>query len=291
MQTENISLPGLKKINFSISINASKEKVWNALWDNENYKKWTAAFSEGSHAVTDWNEGSKILFLDGKGSGMYSTIAKKVPLEIMSFRHIGEVKDGVEQPLDERTKAWSGGLETYTLKEKDGITTVHVELDMLEDFKDYFTKTFPVALENVKKLAEGKPAITIEATVHAPVEKVWSYWTNPEHITQWNNASPDWHTPHATNDLQAGGKFLSRMEAKDGSMGFDFWGIYDEVKTNELIANTLGDGRKMSVHFTAKGDTTKIAESFEAEEMNSLEMQRGGWQSILDNFKKYTEAN
>lgn len=291
MQTENNSLPGLKKMNFSISINASKEKVWNALWDNENYKKWTAAFSEGSYAVSDWNEGSKILFLDGKGSGMYSIIAKKVPEEIMSFRHIGEVKDGIEQPLDERTKAWSGGLETYTLKDVAGVTEVHVALDVPGDFIDYFEKTFPVAMENAKKLAEAKAVINIATTVHAPVEKVWTYWTKPEHITQWNNASPDWHTPHASNDLQAGGKFLSRMEAKDGSMGFDFWGIYDEIKTNELIANTLGDGRKMSVHFTAEGDTTKVVESFEAEDMNSLEMQRGGWQSILDNFKKYTESN
>ncbi|HSN62169.1 MAG TPA: SRPBCC domain-containing protein, partial [Ferruginibacter sp.] len=160
MQTENISLPGLKKINFSISINASKEKVWNALWDNENYKKWTAAFSEGSHAVTDWNEGSKILFLDGKGCGMYSTIAKKVPLEIMSFRHIGEVKDGVEQPLGERTKAWSSGLETYLLKEVEGATDLQVELDVPEDFMDYFEMTFPVAMENAKKLAESNPVIT-----------------------------------------------------------------------------------------------------------------------------------
>src|SRR5688572_4142348 len=127
MQTDNTTAPALKKANFSTTINASKERVWNALWDNENYKKWTSAFSEGSSAVTDWNEGSKIHFLDGKGMGMYSIIHKKVPGEIMSFKHIGEIKDGVEQPLDEKTEAWSGGLETYTLNEADGKTTVHVE--------------------------------------------------------------------------------------------------------------------------------------------------------------------
>jgi uncharacterized protein YndB with AHSA1/START domain len=291
MQTENNTTAGLQKVNFSTSIKASKDKVWNALWDNENYKQWTRAFSEGSHAISDWNEGSKILFLDGKGSGMYSTINKKIPGEFMSFRHIGEVKDGVEQPLDEKTKAWSGGLENYSLKEADGTTELNVELDVPGDFMDYFTKTFPVALENVKKMAEAKTEITIEATVHAPVEKVWQYWTGPEHITKWNNASDDWHTTKAENDLRAGGKFSSRMEAKDGSMGFDFWGIYDEVKPNELIANTMGDGRKMSVHFKSEGDTTKVTETFEAENENSIEMQRGGWQAILDNFKKYTEAN
>ncbi len=291
MLTENTTTAGIKKVNFSTSINASKEKVWNALWDNENYKKWTSAFSEGSHAVTDWKEGSKVLFLDGKGSGMYSIIHKKVQEEIMSFKHIGEVKDGVEQPLDEKTKAWSGGLETYTLKEADGKTEVNVDLDVPGDFMEYFTNTFPVALEHVKNLAEGKAAISIETTVHAPVEKVWQYWTSPEHITQWNNASPDWHTPKAENDLRVGGRFLCRMEAKDGSERFDFEGAYDDVKTNELLSYAMSDGRKVSVHFKSDGDSTNIKEIFEAEETNSLDMQRGGWQAILDNFKKYTEAN
>lgn len=291
MQTENATTTGIKKVYFSTVINASKEKVWNALWDEENYKKWTSPFSEGSCAVSDWNEGSKILFLDGKGSGMYSIIHKKVSEEIMSFKHIGEVKAGVEQPLDEKTATWSGGLETYTLKETDCKTELNVELDVPADFMDYFTKTFPVALENVKKNAEGKPAITIQTTVNAPVEKVWEYWNEPEHITKWCSATEEWHTPRAENDLHVGGKFLSRMEAKDGSMGFDFAGVYDEVKTNELITYTMGDGRKVIVHFKYDGNSTHIKETFEAEEMNSLDMQRGGWQAILNNFKKYTEAN
>jgi uncharacterized protein YndB with AHSA1/START domain len=137
----------------------------------------------------------------------------------------------------------------------------------------------------------NKTLITIETTVNAPVEKVWKYWTLPEHITKWNNASDDWHSPFAENDLQAGGKFLARMEAKDGSFGFDFWGVYDEIKTNELIAYTLGDDRKVKIIFTPAGNTTKIVETFEAENTNPVEMQKGGWQSILDNFKKYTETN
>lgn len=133
--------------------------------------------------------------------------------------------------------------------------------------------------------------ITIETTVNAPVEKVWKLWTSPEHITRWNSASPDWHTPKAENDLRTGGKFTSRMEARDGSMGFDFWGIHDEVKPNEVIASTMGDGRKMKVVFTMEGDRTKIVESFEAESTNPEDLQRAGWQAILDNFKKYTEEN
>ncbi len=133
--------------------------------------------------------------------------------------------------------------------------------------------------------------ITVENTVKAPVEKVWQFWTLPEHITKWSNASNDWHTPFAENDLKVGGKFMSRMEAKDGSFGFDFGGVYDEVKTNKMIAYTIGDGRKVKISFSTNGDETKIVETFEAENTNSIEMQRGGWQAILDNFKKYAEAN
>jgi uncharacterized protein YndB with AHSA1/START domain len=136
-----------------------------------------------------------------------------------------------------------------------------------------------------------KTQITVETTVKAPVEKAWKLWTTPEHITCWNNASDDWYTPWAESDLQEGGKFSYRMEAKDGSFGFDFGGMYDEVKTNELIAYTIDDGRKVKVIFTSNGTETKIVEIFEAESTHPIEMQRGGWQAILDNFKKYAETN
>ncbi|HEU4555431.1 MAG TPA: SRPBCC family protein [Chitinophaga sp.] len=138
---------------------------------------------------------------------------------------------------------------------------------------------------------QKKTVITIGATVNAPVEKIWEYWSKPEHIMKWNAASDDWHTPRAENDLRTGGTFSSRMEAKDGSWGFDFGGVYDNVVTHERISYTMGDGRKVDVIFTPQGNSTKIEESFEAEETNPVEMQRTGWQSILDNFKKYTEAN
>jgi uncharacterized protein YndB with AHSA1/START domain len=138
---------------------------------------------------------------------------------------------------------------------------------------------------------QEKTVITIENTVNAPVSKVWDYWTKPEHITQWNHASDDWHSPWAKNDLRPGGSFSARMEAKDGSFGFDFGGVYDVVKTHEYIEYTLGDDRKVKINFDAQGDSTKVTESFEAESTHSIEMQKGGWQAILDNFKKYTEAN
>jgi uncharacterized protein YndB with AHSA1/START domain len=135
-----------------------------------------------------------------------------------------------------------------------------------------------------------KTTIAIANTVNVPVETVWKLWTLPEHITKWNNASDDWHTPKAENDLKVGGKFMSRMEARDGSFGFDFWGVYDEIKTNELIAYTLGDDRKVKITFSSLGNTTKVGMTFEAENTNPIEMQKGGWQAILDNFKKYAET-
>ena len=133
--------------------------------------------------------------------------------------------------------------------------------------------------------------ITIESTVNAPVKKVWEYWTKPEHIVKWNHASDDWHSPWSKNDLRVGGNFAARMEAKDGSMGFDFGGTYDAVMEHQHIAYTLGDGRKVKINFNPQNNSTRVVESFEAENTNSLEMQRGGWQAILDNFKKYAENN
>jgi len=133
--------------------------------------------------------------------------------------------------------------------------------------------------------------ITVSATINALVEKVWKFWNAPEHITKWCSPSEDWHTPRAENDLRKGGKFSSRMEAKDGSFGFDFEGVYDEVKTNELIEYTIGDGRKVKITFTKSGDTTHVSETFDAEDINPVEMQQGGWQAILNNFKKYAESN
>jgi len=133
--------------------------------------------------------------------------------------------------------------------------------------------------------------ITIETTVRAPVEKTWRYFTEPAHITKWNAASDDWHSPRATNDLRVGGQFTCRMEAKDGSMGFDFAGTYDEVVPHKRIAYQMTDGRKVVVTFAQQGDRTKVTETFDPESQNPVDMQRDGWQSILDNFKKYAEAN
>lgn len=136
-----------------------------------------------------------------------------------------------------------------------------------------------------------KAKITVEATIGAPVEKVWKLWGGPEHIVKWNTASPDWHTTKAENDLKVGGKFNSRMEAKDGSFGFDFEGTYDAVDPNKRIAYTMSDGRKANIEFSPEGNSTKMDITFDAENENPVEMQKGGWQAILDSFKSYAEKN
>ena len=147
--------------------------------------------------------------------------------------------------------------------------------------------------------------ITVETTVDAPIAKVWGYWTMPEHIIQWNNASDDWHTPKATNDLREGGKFTARMEAKDGSMGFDFGGTYTKVVKHKHIEYTMGDGRNVRITFEERDPSTDsqsspqassgqahthITETFDPESENSPDVQQQGWQSIMRNFKKYAES-
>lgn len=136
----------------------------------------------------------------------------------------------------------------------------------------------------------AKTIITVEAHVNLPAEKTWAFWTDPRHITGWNAASEEWHTPYAKNDLRAEGRFIYRMEAKDGSFGFDFGGTYLRIDPFKRIEYLLGDQRKVTVEFTQLEKYTRITESFEAEDQNPVDLQRAGWQSILNNFKRYAEA-
>ncbi|MGO4772163.1 SRPBCC family protein [Flavobacterium sp. W22_SRS_FK3] len=133
--------------------------------------------------------------------------------------------------------------------------------------------------------------ITVQTTINSLIEKVWEFWTLPEHITKWNFASPDWHTPYAENDLREGGEFKSTMAAKDGSLSFDFEGEYTLVKHHKAIGYIIADGRKVEITFNETPDGVEVIESFDPETLNPEEMQRGGWQAILDNFKKYVESN
>lgn len=132
--------------------------------------------------------------------------------------------------------------------------------------------------------------IQVSTLIHAPIEKVWEYYTSPEHITKWAFASDDWEAPHAENDVRVGGKFLTRMSSKDQKEGFDFTGVYTQVEELELLEYKMDDGRKVSVRFIPKENSVEVVTIFEMEHENSRELQQGGWQAILENFKKHVEA-
>lgn len=138
------------KLHFTIEINATPEQVWAALWTIENYHKWTSVFGEGSTVKSDWEQGSNIYFVDGKGNGMYSVIETKITNRQMTFKHLGEIMDGVE-----KESSWSGSLENYVLTEANGITNLQVDLDSTEEFQEYFQEKFPQALQFVKKISES----------------------------------------------------------------------------------------------------------------------------------------
>jgi len=140
------------------------------------------------------------------------------------------------------------------------------------------------------KTTKEQKIILVQTKIDAPLDLVWKLWTSPEDIVKWNNASEDWNTPRAVNDLRTGGKFNYRMEAVNGSEGFDFEGIYDKVILKERIDYTLADRRKVSIAFSRTNGKTRIIETFEPEKINSIKLQHDGWQSILDNFKRYAEV-
>ena len=145
----------MEKLNFSIGINAPREKVWDVLWDDSSYREWTSVFSEGSYAETDnWKEGSKVRFLGANGEGMSSLVAVNRPNEFMSFKHVGMINNGVEDNESDEVKKWAGATENYTLDGANGTTTLKVELDITPEHKEYFDKTWPKALDKVKTLSE-----------------------------------------------------------------------------------------------------------------------------------------
>ncbi|MBW8198483.1 SRPBCC family protein [Flagellimonas abyssi] len=132
--------------------------------------------------------------------------------------------------------------------------------------------------------------ITVKVSVKADIDKVWNCWTDPEHITNWNFATDEWCCPKVENNLRPNEKFSWRMEAKDGSMGFDFEGTYNKIAEKEWISYKMSDGRKVDIEFTQNGNEIQVSETFDAEGTNSDELQRAGWQAILGNFKKYVES-
>ena len=276
----------MKKISYNIDISANAKKVWQALWFMDTYKKWTSVFCEEGFYHGNWEEGTTMKFLNAEGNGMYATIEKNIAQVQMTIKHQGEIKDGVQIK-----SSWAGAIEQYNLTEHNGTTTLQIAMDTTEEMEAYFSKTFLKALVLIKQIAEQPIPITVQALVHAPIEKAWQYFTTPAHITQWNFAADSWQCPTAINNLSVGGNFVYRMEAKDGSFGFNFGGKYTAIQLHENITSILGDGRNLSVHFFNDANGCRVVEVFDAEDENDLALQQNGWQAILNNFKKHTETN
>jgi uncharacterized protein YndB with AHSA1/START domain len=210
--------------------------------------------------------------------------------EKITFKHIGNIKDGVEQPLDEATTAWSGAIEDYELTTKGDHTLLYVTFDTVEGYLDFFKDAFPKSHQLLKEICERPAELTVQVRVNASLDVAWRSFTEPESITKWCFASDDWHAPSATNDLKTGGGFSTTMAAKDGSFSFDFAGKYTSVVPGKSIEYAMEDGRRAKIIFEEKDGAVTVTETFDAETENSLTLQTQGWQNILDNYKKHTES-
>ncbi|PKM84245.1 MAG: hypothetical protein CVU86_08255 [Firmicutes bacterium HGW-Firmicutes-11] len=291
----------MKKIQQSIIIDAPREMVWAAIINQHKFRIWCAEFAPGSYFDGDWQLGQSIKFLgkaeDGQLMGMQAEIAVSEHLKRISIRHYALINgDAVDSDSDE-AKKWVPAYENYELESVSPQSTrFSVDVDINEEYLADMAEAWSKALQKLKEVCEDNLApfasITVSIEIQESMEKVWLCWTGPECIKKWNHALDSWHCPTATNDLRVGGRFSYNMAARDGSVSFDFAGTYTEVVFGERITSQLDDGRMVWVSFEASdSDYTKVVETFEAENENTLELQRNGWQSILDNFKKVVEEN
>lgn len=286
----------MQQLNFSTTIDAPKEKVWQALWEDSNYRNWTSAFCEGSYAETDhWKEGSKILFLSPGGNGLVSEVAVNRPNEFMSFKHHGEVKNGVEDTSSEKVKAWAGATENYTLNETAGKTTLTVTMDITEDFKDYFLDTWPKALDKIKALVNNEPFI-IERRYNAPIEKVWQAITDHNEMKKWyfniDNFKPE-----------VGFEFSFAGEGKEGEKYIHLCKVIEVVKEKKLTYSWRYEGFEgnsfVTFELIAEDGKTKLTlthaglETFPATTNHAFSKENftNGWTHIIGtSLKEFTEA-
>lgn len=289
----------MKTINQSIEIQATKETIWASIVNVNKYKVWAESFHEGSTFEGIWQKGAKLKFLanDEKGEpmGMISEVVVFDHLKDISIQPLGFFGGGEEDFSSDELQKWTPTLESYHIETvSEGVQKFSVTQTVPDEYFDMLNDSWKPALEKLKEVCEKNlcafHAITIEATINGSVDDAWLYWITPEKMMKWNFASEDWHCPRASVDLRVGGDFTATMAAKDGSMAFDFGGTYTEIIDKKRLYNQLGDGRMMWVDFEVLSPTqVKVVETFEAEGENSLDMQRAGWQAILNNYKKAIE--
>lgn len=283
-----------KKIFIERKFKSSIDKVWKAWTKSDLLDKWWAPKPwKAKTKIMDFREGGLWLYsmIGPDNSEHWARIDYKNIIDLSSILFSDSFCDSEgNMTSDIPSIPWFN--QFY---EENDYTTVKNEIsfERLEDLEIMinmgFREGYFSALENLDDLLENKIKIDIFSEINADVNKVWDYWTKPEHIINWNFASDDWHCPKAENDLKVGGKYIERMEAKDGSFGFDFEAIYDEINEHKIISYTMLDSRKCTIFFENKENKTNVFISFHAEKENSIELQKSGWQAILDNFKKYVE--
>jgi uncharacterized protein YndB with AHSA1/START domain len=285
----------MQTLHFTINISASAEKIWDVLLGKETYPMWTKAFHSDSNVIGNWEQGSAMRFVgtneDGTQSGMLSIIETHVPNKHIAIKHIGMIMNGIEDTTSEEVQKWAPSYEKYTVENHGDHCTLLVDMDSHEDYVTMFTTMWQRAVVAIKTMSEMQvtPAVVVSTMCKQPLATTWDLFTGPEHIMQWNQASSDWCTKAAVNDLRVGGKFSSIMAAKDGSASFDFNGVYTAVEPQSFYAYTMEDGRKVITMFNDQDGVTAITTIFEPETINSPELQVQGWQAILQSFCDYAE--
>lgn len=289
----------MKQIKQSIVINASPEVIWEAIVDPIKYEAWTYVFTQDSYFEGGWNEGDSIKFLitneKGKLEGMLSEIAKVDYPHFISIRHLGYIIDGVADTTSESVQSWAPSYENYSLKSIDNCKTeFSVTMDADDSYAKEIEDAWAEALPLIKSLSETTQSnpmlITIRTWTKADIRVLWEAFTEPTHITKWNYASEDWYCPEATNNLVKGGTFDYIMAAKDNSIEFHFIGTYTNIVPHQSITFQLEDKRTVSINFVPSPQGIKIEETFMPETTHSYQLQRQGWQSILERFVTYAES-
>ncbi|MGL4758299.1 MAG: SRPBCC domain-containing protein [Patescibacteria group bacterium] len=289
--------PKFVQQNHNIYINVSPKVLWERMLSKDSYKYWTQEFEPTSYYEGELELNNEIQFLGHGMSGMLAKVTKLEKYKNIGFCFVGSVIEGkIDKSSD---NPFNQGIEEYYFEAKGEGTELRIVVDTTPEYNEFMESSWKKALLKLKELAESKEIpvyvtpLIVQTVVEASPSKVWDYFTTPKHIEKWSKANEDWGCRDSSVDLKVGGRFSSYIHALDESYGFEFSGVYTEVEPMILLKYTLDDNRKVIVNMGSfdEGKTTIIKQYFEPETENSLEDQQKGWQSFLDNFKKYIEQN
>jgi uncharacterized protein YndB with AHSA1/START domain len=277
------ALPMIATVHLTQEIAAPPATVWFALWNDQQYRQWTKVFDSSSYAVSTWQLGAPIQFLTADGQGLYAEIAELEEAQRISFKYLGTIDNFEEKPAPAGQPLLHDRYELEATATGGTLVKVWVQGQWLDESN--MRHLFGQALAALQQQAE-QLRIQVQTSVDCTAGHAWHCFTTPEFIVQWNFASPDWHCPSASADVQPGGQLRTRMEARDGSVGFELVATYTHVQPPEELHYQLADGRMVWVRFAPQADgSTLVTQQFEPENIHPPELQYAGWQSILDNYR------